>query len=121
MISRILFFLIGFTMSGGLVVAQTGTVKGKITGSNGQPLAAATVVLPKLSKGGVTDSTRQFRLERIPFGTWQLEVSHLGFRPYKTSITVNSEKVTQDVVLTPATENSLNEVVVSGTMKEMSK
>jgi outer membrane receptor for ferrienterochelin and colicins len=116
-----LFFIISLTLSGLWAVAQTATVKGRITGSNGQGLVAATIAIPKLHKGAVSDSTGAFQIDRVPFGAWQLEVSSVGFKPYKINISVDKEEVLNDVVLTPATENALNEVVVSGTMKEVSK
>jgi outer membrane receptor for ferrienterochelin and colicins len=118
---KILSFFLLFILSGFWAVAQTGVVSGKITGSNGQQLGAATITLPKLHKGVVSDSTGVFRIDQIPFGTWQMEVSFLGYRPYKTSITVDAKEIIHNVVLSQATENSLNEVVVSGTMKEMLK
>src|SRR5687768_11079586 len=116
-----LFFIIWFTLYGLFAVAQTATIKGKITGSNGHELVAATIAIPKLHKGAVSDSAGLFQIDRVPFGTWQLEVSSLGCRPYKINISVDKEEIQHDVVLTISTENSLNEVVVSGTMKEVSK
>jgi outer membrane receptor for ferrienterochelin and colicins len=116
----IVFSLIFFLLSG-VVNAQTGTITGTITGSNGGHLGAATVTIPKLHKGTASDSTGNFRLEQVPFGNWQIEVSFLGFRSYKTNISVDRNEIVQDVVLTQLLDNSLNEVVVSGTMKEMSK
>ena len=114
-------FIICLTFSGLWAVAQTATVKGKITGSNGQGLVAATIAIPKLHKGAISDSTGTFQIDRVPFGAWQLEVSSVGFKPYKINISVDQEEMLHNVVLAPATENSLNEVVVSGTMKEVSK
>src|SRR5688572_29915022 len=118
---KALFFIICLTLAGLLAVAQTGTVIGKITGPDGQELVAATIAIPKLHKGAVSDSTGLFQIDRVPFGTWTLEVSSLGFKPYKISISVDREEILHNVVLAPATETSLNEVVVSGTMKEVSK
>lgn len=116
-----LFILVWFIFPVLMADAQTGTVKGTITGSNGHQMTAATVVIPKLKKGTVSDSTGVFQVDQVPYGTWQLEVSFLGFKPYKTTITIDKKEVIHDIVLTPATDNALNEVVVSGTMKEMSK
>lgn len=113
--------LICITLNSLLVIAQTGTITGKITGSGGGHLVAATVTIPKLNKGAASDSTGIFRLEQVPFGTWQMEVSHLGFKTYKTNITVNANEIVHNIALMQSADNSLHEVVVSGTMKEMSK
>jgi outer membrane receptor for ferrienterochelin and colicins len=117
----IVFSLTFFILTCFSVSAQTGAITGSITGSNGGHLGAATVTIPKLKKGAASDSTGKFRLEQVPFGTWQMEVSFLGYRPYKTNITVDKNEIVHDVVLNQSADNSLNEVVVSGTMKEMSK
>ncbi|WP_242696433.1 TonB-dependent receptor [Longitalea luteola] len=118
---NILFFLVLFIGAVAAGNAQTGIITGKITGANGQLLGAATVAIPALNKGAASDSTGIFRLEQVPFGTWQMEVSFLGFRSYKTNIKVDRKEITHNVVLTQPADNALNEVVVSGTMKEMSK
>lgn len=117
-----LFFLLAFlTLTGFSVSAQTGAITGSISGSNGGHLGAATITIPKLKKGAASDSTGKFRLEQVPYGSWQMEVSFLGYRPYKTNITIDKNEIIHDVVLHQNVDNSLNEVVVSGTMKEMSK
>lgn len=118
---NIFFFLVILMLSALWAKAQTGIVTGKITGANGQQLGAATVVIPSLKKGAASDSTGIFRIEQVPFGTWQMEVSFLGYRSYKINIKVDRKEIIHNVVLTQPAENALNEVVVSGTMKEMSK
>lgn len=118
---KVVLLLLCSTLSGLLVVAQTGTITGKITGTGGAQLGAATVSIPRLKKGTASDSTGHFRLEQVPYGAWQIEVSYLGYSPYKTIITIDRNEMVHEVALTQAVDNSLNEVVISGTMKEMSK
>lgn len=118
---NIFFFLVLFTLSALWGKAQTGTITGKITGANSQQLGAATVAIPALNKGAASDSTGVFRIEQVPYGTWQMEVSFLGYRSYKTNIKVDRKEIIHNVVLTQPADHALNEVVVSGTMKEMSK
>lgn len=118
---KVVLLLLCCTLPGLLVVAQTGIITGKITGIGGVQLGAATITIPKLKKGTASDSTGHFRLEQVPYGALQIEVSHLGYSPYKTIITIDRNEIVHDVALTQAVDNSLNEVVISGTMKEMSK
>ena len=118
---KVVLLLLCCILPGLLVVAQTGTVTGKITGIGGVQLGAATIAIPRLKKGTASDSTGQFRLEQVPYGAWQIEVSHLGYSPYKTIITVDRNEMVHEVALMQTVDNSLNEVVISGTMKEMSK
>lgn len=118
---KVVFLLACCILPGVLVFAQTGSITGKITGASGGQLGAATITISKLKKGVASDSTGIFRLEQVPYGAWQIEVSHLGYKTYKTNITVDRNEIMQDVALMQAVDNSLNEVVVSGTMKEMSR
>ncbi|HUP13075.1 MAG TPA: TonB-dependent receptor plug domain-containing protein, partial [Niastella sp.] len=118
---KVVLWLACCTLPGLLVLAQTGTITGKISGAGAGQLGAATITIPKLKKGAASDSTGIFRLEQVPFGTWQMEVSHLGYKTYKTNITVDGRNIVHDAALMQALDNSLNEVVVSGTMKEMSR
>ncbi|WP_278248415.1 TonB-dependent receptor [Niastella populi] len=119
--STIVFLPVFLILTCFSVSAQTGAITGSISGSNGGHLGAATITIPKLQKGAASDSTGKFRLEQVPYGNWEMEVSFLGYRPYKKNVIVDKNEIIHDVVLTRAIDNSLNEVVVSGTMKEMSK
>ncbi|THU30745.1 TonB-dependent receptor [Niastella caeni] len=118
---KVLFFIAWFILCGIFSFAQTGAIMGKITGNNGQPVEAATIAIPQLNKGAVADSTGKYQLKDIPYGTWQLEVSYLGYRTNKTNITLHSEQLEHHVTLTSKGDAYLNEVVISGTMKEVSK
>ncbi len=101
--------------------SQSGTIQGKITDQNGNKVEAATVSLVGLKRGSITDTAGFYQIEDVAYGTWQLEVSFLGYRSYRIKVTVDKEWVAQDAVLTPEPENDLSEVVISGTMKEVSK
>jgi len=66
--------LIAFTQ------APTQNIRGRITDADsGRRLAGATVFLPALERGAVTDSSGQYRLADVPVGWYQLEVSHVGY------------------------------------------
>ncbi|HEY8895125.1 MAG TPA: TonB-dependent receptor [Niastella sp.] len=118
---KVVLLLLCCTLTGLLVVAQTGTITGKITGIGGAHLAAATITIPKLKKGTASDSTGSFWLEQVPYGAWQIEVSHLGYKTLTINITVDRKEIVHPLVTMQPMDNSLNEVVISGTMKEMSK
>lgn len=109
-----------FTLSGILAFAQSGKVTGQITDARGQHIEAATVGITKLKIGAVTDSSGKYQMN-VPYGTWELEVSSVGFSPQKMNIIVNKEETRHNVTLTADSKKSLDEVVISGTMKEMSK
>lgn len=96
------------------------SIKGTITDSNGNTVSWATVSIPSLHIGTTADSTGSYVLTGVPAGNWELQVKYVGYRPYSTKIRSTGTPVQQDIVLT-GEGNSLDEVVVSGTMKEVSK
>ncbi len=98
--------------------AQTGEVAGKVADVYGYALEAATVSVPKLKLAVSTDSAGLYRLGDIPNGNWILEVNHAGYVSERITIAVKNDAVVYDVVLEPA---MMEEVVITGTMKEVSK
>lgn len=101
--------------------SQTGTIKGAITAADGKVIEAATISIRQLKKGAVSDSSGNYELTNIPYGAWKLEVSCIGFNTYKAEVNINSETVTVDIILEKQLYTDLGEVVISGTMKEVSR
>lgn len=99
--------------------SQTASVRGKVTDPNGRAIFA-TVGIPKLGTGISTDSSGIYELPNIPRGTHLLKVSAVGFVQFQTSVEVGKENITQNISL-ESIDNSLNEVVVTGTMKEVTR
>lgn len=94
-------------------------VKGRV--SDGiQPIAGATVYLPSIKKGVVTDLQGDFVLENLTSGTYPLVISYVGFLPHKISLEISAAQ--QDlgkVILSP--DNSLDEIIVSGNLKPVNR
>lgn len=94
-------------------------VLGRVESSQ-KPLEFATVYFPELQKGATTDENGQFIMQNIPAGRWNLEVSLLGYR--KVSKSLNIPFAGQELVIVLENlDSSLEEVVVSGTLQEVSK
>lgn len=87
--------------------------------SNGKGLEFATVFIPEFSIGTTTDSLGFFTLQNISKGKYQLEVSLLGYRKKSLEIFF-PEKNSIEIALDPL-DSSLDEVVVSGTLQEVSR
>ncbi len=103
-------------------------LKGKIVDSdNLKPLAGASVYIPDIKIGSVTNSNGTYEIKDIPSGTYLLEISYLGYLSQSKEITINknvsanfeleqSSIEMQEVVVTgvpTATEQQSNPVPVS--------
>jgi outer membrane receptor for ferrienterochelin and colicins len=100
--------------------AQTAMLKGIVT-SSGAPIEYATVALPKLNIGTTTDSAGAYTIKKIPMGTHQVRVSCLGYINYTTTITIKSAAIYTLSIPLEENNEQLNEVVVTGTLKEVSR
>ncbi len=101
--------------------AQTGSIRGTVT-VKGKPLEFGTAALKGTQYGTTTNEQGVFELKNVKYGTYQLVISSIGYRNITKSVTVSEAKFFQELTFqTEELENSLNEVVVTGTMKEVSK
>ncbi|EPR65243.1 TonB-dependent receptor [Cyclobacterium qasimii] len=101
---------------------QKGVITGKVIDESGAPLEFANVGIRKISLGGVTDENGSFVIQNVPLGTHSLTASLIGFEMQQTKIEVTGANLSPsyNFVLSESAA-SLGEVVVSGTMKEVSK
>lgn len=102
-----------------ITFAQHSTILGKVTDTKGQALYA-TVGIAKLGVGVSTDTSGFYKLPDIPQGTYLLKASAVGSISFQTTIMVSGKDMEQNITL-ESTDNSLNEVVVTGTMKEVTR
>ncbi len=100
--------------------AQYGSLSGKVR-SEGRGVEYANVGILKLGLGTSTDTAGNFRIEKIPYGTYSLKISCVGYLPYRREITISSSEPLQLTINLQAAESSLGEVVVTGTLKEVSR
>lgn len=118
---RYKIFFTAIVLFTGLIVhvqAQTGALHGRVSDAEGSPLEAASVYIPQLKTGVTTDEHGKYMLENVPYGTWEVEVSYLSYNRRKEMVTINSASLSRHFILTSA---QLEEIVISGTMKEVSK
>jgi outer membrane receptor for ferrienterochelin and colicins len=103
------------------VYAQTGTLKGKVTDGDGNVMPAATISFPQLNMHTVSDSLGNYILRSVPFGNYRLEATFVSYGIFSQTVKIDQANERQDIKLVNNPYNSLDEVVVSGTMKEISK
>jgi outer membrane receptor for ferrienterochelin and colicins len=103
------------------VYAQTGTLKRKVTDGDGNVMPAATISFPQLNMHTVSDSLGNYILRSVPFGNYRLEATFVSYGIFSQTVKIDQANERQDIKLVNNPYNSLDEVVVSGTMKEISK
>ena len=102
------------------MLAQKGIIKGIVKHEH-EVLEYASVGIPKLGIGTVTDSTGHFELKNIPAGTHEIEITNVGFRRYKESFKISGKEMKNFDIEMVADANTMNEVVVTGTMRTVSR
>ncbi|MBL7847038.1 MAG: TonB-dependent receptor [Cyclobacteriaceae bacterium] len=112
-----IFLLLFVTTS---VWGQTGSVRGVVR-SGGKPVEFAHVGIEGTSLGTSADEQGHFLLKNVRPGKHMLQASAVGYRPV-TRIIHTSEGKETIIDLELAEDNAqLNEVVVTGTMKEVTR
>jgi iron complex outermembrane receptor protein len=87
----------------------TGTV---FDNENGTPLAMASVFIPELRKGTLTDDEGHYFFDRLPSGSFLVQVSYLGYATMSKLVVVKEETVADFSLMHSLIET--NEVVVTG-------
>lgn len=103
------------------VAAQTGSVAGRVIGPEGA-MPYVSVVVKDTRIGAFTDGQGRFSVMQVPVGDHLLAFTAVGYRPAERRIQVKAGEVflLGDVAL-ERTSAELDEVVVTGTMKEVSR
>lgn len=100
--------------------AQNANLSGRIV-SEGKPVEFANIALQGSSTGAVSDALGNYSIQNIPVGTYLVRVSFIGFNNLDQKITlIGGENATLNFDLTNF-QNTLDEVVVTGTLKEVSR
>lgn len=109
---KIYFLLLMLVLNISFVASQT--IKGRVLDENGEPLAAATVIIKELQNKGVsTDNDGKFRLTKLPKRVLTLEVSFIGYSNNSQKIDL-SQTNEAFVHINMILNNDLSEVEVFG-------
>ncbi|SFT52141.1 outer membrane receptor for ferrienterochelin and colicins [Algoriphagus locisalis] len=118
---RLKYILLGFTFLLSLdSIAQNYLLKGRVL-FEGEPVEFANVYVKVLSKGAVTDSHGGFSIPISETGTFTVQASMVGFQTSQQLVKIPSENTSSLVFTLKEMDGGLDEVVVSGTMQEVSK
>ena len=90
-------------------------VKGRILDENSMPLAGATILINSENFGNYADFNGYYELLGLTPGTYELQISFIGYQTLTQKVTVNNSIQLVNFTLLPQT-NKLEEVVVTGSI-----
>lgn len=113
---RIIFFL-NILISTSLTTISQG-LKGKII-SDGKSAAFVNITIPSLKSVGTQANVEGvFYLKNIPEGKQILQISGVGFKTTRRTVQIQKDKISTVSFEIEPDQTAINEVVVTGTMKE---
>jgi outer membrane receptor for ferrienterochelin and colicins len=98
---------------------QRSIIKGRVI-SGGEPVAYASVGLKGTSLGAAANEAGYFQFDDVHYNTYTLIVSAVGFRTVEKGVVADRDLLEVTIRLEPDNK-TLDEVVVTGTMKEVSR
>ena len=117
---RILFSLSAFlfVISAGAFTstafAQNGTLTGTVTDQRtGESLPGVNILVQELERGAATDLDGNYTIQNLPYGTYNLRVTFVGYRTVNIEVEINSSEQTLNIQLREDLVG-LEEVVVTG-------
>ena len=93
---------------------------GLVLDNEKNPISGASVLFADQNILVETNEKGEFLLKSIPYGEYVLRAQLLGYANFSTPLNVNSISVEVNPVLKES-DNQIDEVVVSGTLKPISK
>jgi len=109
--------IVAFTQ---VAFGQTGKIIGKVTLKNGEPIPFANIAVANTQLGTASDENGNFVIENVPLGKHKLLFSAIGYNSFSRKVTV-SGAVTKITLKTEENAEQLDEIVVTGTMKAISR
>lgn len=113
--SKRITLLCGFillSLSALLANEATGIVKGTITTSEGEPAPGVTVMLKGKAKGAITDAKGDFVIRNINAGTYELEISFIGYKTVNQKVTVSDNETSAISIQLELSQEQLTEVII---------
>lgn len=109
-----LFFLLLFITSPLVVWSQSGSIRGVVKTSDGNPAEFVNIAIEGTSKGDIADKNGKFDIRNIAPGNYILIASFIGLENTQQSVEVKAGEVTTvDFILKENTQQ-LEEVIISG-------
>ncbi|MBC8034871.1 MAG: TonB-dependent receptor [Chitinophagaceae bacterium] len=97
-----------------LDIEKNGTIKGRVTTTDGEPAAFVNVLLRGTSKGTLTGETGYFVLHNVKPGSYTLSISHAGLQSQEKEVMVTDGETVEISLALSESSRKLDEVVVEG-------
>lgn len=97
--------------------SDMGTVSGKVV-SEDEPVIGVNVGIFSINKGKATDKNGEFLIEKVPVGSYQLQVTAIGFEKVIKQIIVEPGETTTVNISMKSSLLELGQMVVTGTMRQ---
>lgn len=95
------------------VVAQTGSIKGKVTTRDGKPAEFVNVFLSGSQKGAIVDKDGNYTIDKVKPGTYTITASFTGVATQSKSVTVKNGEASVENFSMVENSKELTEVVVT--------
>ena len=96
------------------------TLKGTVY-SGKEPLSFASIYLKEIKKGAQTDENGKYEITNVEAGSYTIIASYMGYQTERRTIIITADNKSQINFNLKKDANNLEEVVVSGTMKAVSR
>ena len=102
------------TLSAATAFAQSGSIQGTISTSDGAAAEYVNVSIKGTAKGATTDANGKFEIRKVSPGLHVLVASFVGFNPIEQSVEVETGKATSVDFVLNETSAQLSEVEIRG-------
>ena len=100
MFKKLLLVFLGILATTGAAFAQSGSLSGVVTdAATGETLPVVNVFITELTKGDVTNIDGEFTISDIPYGTYTVTVTFIGYKTLEVPVEIASSSTTMDFEL----------------------
>lgn len=110
---RKLAVLLFFSLTVQIALAQTGTIEGRITTSDGKPAAWVTVAIRENKRATISGDDGSFIFRKVNPGSYTMIISFVGLKTEERSLTVVANQASQLNVSLSENAAQLKEVIVN--------
>lgn len=120
----LLLLMLSISLSGFAEKSDTdsnkGAISGRIVDNDNLPLPGATVFIPSINKGVISDVNGYYRINSLVPAEYEVKVSYIGFKPFSKKVLVELGKTTE-LNMELEAGISMDEIVVNASMQGQSK